>query len=145
MYSPQLLMWVERWAWEWREEKRARGREGGFRHGQRWSGTLRDTRSKREKDQSDQLSDQGQSYELHIPSSYLTQISSFEWLHGEWYVWFPALITCLALCTVYRSWCPCKMSYFMLYFVKTCLQISGTKAEWCVFIVYMLITLTQIQ
>lgn len=27
MYSPQLLMWVERWAREWREGKRVRGRD----------------------------------------------------------------------------------------------------------------------
>lgn len=39
---------------------------------------LRDTRSKREKDQSDQFLGQGQSYGVHIPSSYLIQIQSFE-------------------------------------------------------------------
>ena len=41
-------------------------------------GEAGDTRSKRGKDQSDQLSDQGQSYEVHILSSYLIQIQSFE-------------------------------------------------------------------
>lgn len=71
------------------------GRETGFRHGQRCSRTLRDTRSKREKDQRDQFSDQGQSYEVHIPSSYLIQIQSFE---------------CRPVFALYclRLWCPCN-------------------------------------
>lgn len=64
--------------------KRRKGRgtdekDTRFRRGQKRSRTLRDTRSKREKKyRLDQLSDQGQSYEVHFPSSYLIQIHSFE-------------------------------------------------------------------
>ena len=108
MYSPQLLMWVERWGGEWREtgageRKRERERESERERqdldmDRGWGRTLRDTRSKRGKDQSDQLSDQGQSYEVHIRSSYLIQIQSFEWLHRGGYVQLTARIACLALC-----------------------------------------------
>lgn len=97
-----------------RREVCERKTEGERQHEQEWSRTLRDTRSKREKDQRDQLSNQGQSYEVHILSSYLIQIHCFEWLRGEWCPPCPFSLTCLECSSVLA-----KQSVFKscIYFV----------------------------
>lgn len=121
--------------------ERKGGWETGFRHGQRWSRTLRDSRSKRGKDQSDQFSDQGQSYEVYTSSSYLIQIQSSEWLHRKLTRIFdcPYSMSCTTygFPVVLAKW---QCSHWSLF--KKCPQISGAKAKSWMFIVYMSIKVT---